>query len=77
MIDLGVEPGFRRKGFGRHLVAEVMKRVREQGTEVLATQTSAENAAALGLYSSLGFAAVDSSTLYRLPADRAVRSLPQ
>lgn len=70
LIDLEVAPNYRRKGFGRHFVAEIMRRVREQSTDVLSTQTSAENLPALGLYHSLGFEPVDSSTLYRLPADR-------
>ena len=68
LIDLEVTPDYRRKGFGRHFVAEIMRRVREQNTDVISTQTSAENLPALGLYASLGFDPVDSATLYRLPA---------
>ncbi len=68
LVALEVEPSLRRKGFGRHLVGEILRHVREQNTDILAAQTSAENAAALGLYASLGFEVVDSSTLYRLPA---------
>ncbi len=75
LIDLVVEPSLRRKGFGRHFVTEVMRRTREQNTDVLSTQTSAENAPALALYASLGFEPVDSATLYRLPAELAGRSI--
>ena len=74
LIDLEVAPEFRRKGFGRHLVAEIIRRARSQSTEVLTVQTSTENAPALGLYASLGFEQVDSTTLYRLPAELAGRS---
>jgi ribosomal protein S18 acetylase RimI-like enzyme len=74
LIDLEVVPEFRRKGFGRHLVAEILRRARSQNTEVLSVQTSSENAPALGLYASLGFEQVDTTTLYRLPAELAGRS---
>jgi ribosomal protein S18 acetylase RimI-like enzyme len=55
-------------------VSEILRHVRQQNTDVVAAQTSAENAAALGLYRSLGFEQVDSATLYRLPAELASRS---
>ena len=74
LIDLEVEPEFRRKGFGRHLVAEILRHVRHQNTDVLSAQTSSENAPALSLYRSLGFEPVDVATLYRLPAVLAERS---
>ncbi|MDB5352530.1 MAG: acetyltransferase [Planctomycetota bacterium] len=74
LIDLEVDPAFRRKGFGRHLVAEILRHVRHQNTDVLTAQTSVENTAALALYHSLGFEPVESSTLYRLPAEVAERS---
>ena len=69
LIDVEVDLGFRRKGFGRHLIAEIMRRARDQNTDILATQTSAENLPALALYASLGFEKVDTATLYRLPAE--------
>lgn len=75
LIDLQVPPAYRRKGYGRHIVGEIIRRVREQNTEVLSTQTSAENAPALALYATLGFEQVDTSTLYRLPAELAGRSM--
>ncbi len=75
LIDLEVAPEFRRKGFGRHLVAEIIRRARGQGSDILTVQTSSENAPARALYASLGFEAVDATTLYRLPAELAGRSL--
>ena len=74
LIDLEVAPEFRRKGFGRHLVAEIIRRARTQNSDLLTAQTSSENAPALALYASLGFEQVDTTTLYRLPAELAGRS---
>jgi ribosomal protein S18 acetylase RimI-like enzyme len=67
LIDLEVDPSFRRKGFGRHLVAEIIRRARDQNTDRVSAQTSAENLPALALYRSLGFAAIGGATLYRRP----------
>lgn len=75
LFDLEVAPEYRRRGFGRHLVVEVMKHARNQNTDVLAVRTSSENAPARALYESLGFEPAGTATLYRLPADRAGRSL--
>lgn len=74
LVDLDVTSEFRRKGFGRHLVAEIIRRARNQGSEILTVQTSSENAPARALYASLGFEQVDTTTLYRLPAELAGRS---
>ena len=76
LIDVEVHPEFRRKGYGRHLVGEILRRVRDQNTDILTTQTSAENTAALGLYQGLGFEPVETATLYRLPGNLADRSRP-
>lgn len=75
LIDVEVHPDHRRKGYGRHLVGEILRRVRDQNIDVLTVQTSSENLPALVLYKSLGFEPVDTATLYRLPADVASRSL--
>lgn len=77
LIDLEVDPGSRQKGFGRHLVAEILRQVRAQNTDILTVQTSSENAPARALYASLGFEPVDTATLYRLPAELAARSRPE
>ena len=67
LIGLEVVPGQRRKGYGRFLVAEILRTAREQGTALVEVQTGAANPAALGLYRSLGFEPVGSSVLYRRP----------
>jgi ribosomal protein S18 acetylase RimI-like enzyme len=74
LIDVEVDPTFRRKGFGRLIVSEVFRYARDQFAEVVAVQTSEANAPALGLYHSLGFESVDTAVLYRLPAELFGRS---
>jgi ribosomal protein S18 acetylase RimI-like enzyme len=66
LLDLEVEPSQRRKGYGRHLVAEILRHARSQMTEVVEVQTAATNAAAMALYESAGFTRVETATLYRL-----------
>lgn len=73
LIGLEVAPGFRRQGFARAIVGEVLRHSKAQFADRLAVQTAATNAAALGLYAALGFSPVGSATLYRLPAERMER----
>ena len=68
LIGLEVHPEHRRKGFGRHLVGEVLRHAREQMIASVAVQTRSTNLPALSLYESLGFAPAETATLYRLPA---------
>ena len=67
LINLEVSPEHRRKGYGRFLVGEILRRARVDLIELVEVQTSAENHPALSLYSSLSFVAIDQATLYRLP----------
>lgn len=75
LINLDVHPEFRRKGFGRHLVSEMLRAARAESTATVAVQTRSTNLPALAFYKSLGFARVETATLYRLPAGLASRSL--
>ena len=70
LIAVEVHPDHRRKGFGRFLVGEILRRAREQANAVVAVQTGATNTAAVGLYKSLGFQPVETATLYRRPGGR-------
>lgn len=70
LVDMEVNPALRRKGYGRHLVNEILRSHREQATAVVCLQTHSTNTAAIALYQSVGFHAVDMSTLYRLPGVR-------
>src|SRR5262249_3286085 len=71
LIDLEVLPEHRRKGCGRFIVTEILRRPRESGAGAVSVQTSSENQPALALYASLGFQPVNEATLYRLPAEVA------
>ena len=70
VIDVEVAEGERRKGYGRYLVSEILRHCRGQWGEVVSLQARSTNAAAIALYESLGFEAVETSTLYRRPGPR-------
>jgi ribosomal protein S18 acetylase RimI-like enzyme len=74
LIEVEVDSRMRRKGYGRHMLSEILRIVRGRSTEVVSVQTSLTNEPALGLYRSLGFEPVGASTLYRLPAELTDRS---
>jgi ribosomal protein S18 acetylase RimI-like enzyme len=74
LIDLEVNPSCRRKGYGRYLVAEILRQARNEMVAHVDVQTGATNAPALALYASLGFEPVESAVLYRLPARLATHS---
>ena len=63
-----VDFALRRKGYGRHLLGEILRHARSQLIEVLSVQTSSANTPALAMYHAAGFEPVGTTTLYRLPA---------
>lgn len=67
LFDVEVQPGHRRKGYGKHLVNEILRLARVQSTSVMAVQTRSTNGPAIALYQSLGFRPIECSILYRLP----------
>jgi ribosomal protein S18 acetylase RimI-like enzyme len=67
LIDLEVNPTCRRKGFGRFLIAEILRQARNDMVAIVDVQTGATNASALALYQSLHFDPVETAVLYRLP----------
>ncbi len=67
LIDVEVNPLFRRKGYGRHLINEILKFARAGSTQAVLVQTRATNTAALALYAATGFQPLQSATLYRKP----------
>jgi ribosomal protein S18 acetylase RimI-like enzyme len=69
LISLEVSAVHRRKGYGRFLVSEVLRRARENHVGCVAVQTAATNLPALGLYRSLGFQQVEQATCFRLPCE--------
>jgi ribosomal protein S18 acetylase RimI-like enzyme len=70
LINLEVAREERRKGYGRFIASEILRRARENLISAVCVTTSADNQAALALYTSLGFRPVDEGTVYRLPAHR-------
>jgi GNAT superfamily N-acetyltransferase len=75
LVQVEVDPDHRRKGFGRHLVTEILRKARAEMVAAVAVQTRQTNIPALAFYQSLGFEPVETSILYRLPAELAARSL--
>jgi ribosomal protein S18 acetylase RimI-like enzyme len=70
LIAVEVAEGNRRKGFGRHLINEILRQARGELVGAVAVQTSSTNLPALALYESLGFRRVEETTIYRLPASQ-------
>ena len=65
LIDLEVDPRHRRKGYARHLIAEILRQARNDMVALVEIQTSATNVPALALYESLQFDPVETAILYR------------
>ena len=61
--DLYVEPGARRAGLGRALLAHVADAARAEGAHRLSLQTEPTNTRALQLYAEAGFEPVNEVTL--------------
>lgn len=55
MMNLAVEPAFRRQGIGRELVTNLVARLKEKGTYCLTLEVRASNVQAIGLYQQLMF----------------------
>ena len=55
IITMGVAKAYQRKGLGRRLVEGLMRAVKRSEGRRLHLEVAADNAAALGLYRSLGF----------------------
>jgi len=56
---LGVDPDHQRKRFGRQIMAEVERIVRERGCPKINLQVRTTNTAAIAFYKSIGFATDD------------------
>jgi len=55
LLDLAVDPGARRRGYGRALLERVIADAREAGGRVVLLEVRASNGVALTLYRSAGF----------------------
>jgi ribosomal protein S18 acetylase RimI-like enzyme len=74
LIGVEVAASHRRRGFGRYLVSQVLRRAREHAASRVEVQTMATNEPALALYQGLGFRPIEQSTVYRLPSPLTDRS---
>jgi GNAT superfamily N-acetyltransferase len=73
LVSLEVDPAYRRRGYGRYLVSEILRHGKELLAGIVSVQTSTTNRPALVLYEALGFRGVDTATLYRLPVGQGLR----
>lgn len=58
MMNIAVEPSFRRRGVAESLVVELILRLSGNGVHALALEVRASNEGAIALYEKLGFAQV-------------------
>lgn len=65
LIDLQVEPSYRRRGLAVYLLSEVFRQFQRQGIETVEVQTMQRNTAAVGVYEKLGFARAGGGAVYR------------
>ena len=55
MMNLAVDPAFRRQGIGRELVTMLITHLKEKGVYCLTLEVRASNVQAISLYDQLGF----------------------
>ena len=67
LVAMEVGTSVRRKGYGRHLMVEILRHARSEMLSVVSLQTNSTNAPALALYQSVGFQPVETATLFRRP----------
>lgn len=68
MTDLWVDPSHRRRKAATHLLHESLRLVQRRGAAMVEAQAMAENNAALALYESIGFTAIDTGHVLRKAA---------
>lgn len=64
LLDLAVDPAWRRRGLGRLLLAAVIEEARANGGRLVLLEARASNDAALTLYRSAGFFVTDVRRAY-------------
>ena len=58
MMNLAIDPAYRRQGVGQKLVENLIERLKEVHATMLTLEVRASNEAAIALYTKLGFVAV-------------------
>ncbi len=73
ILNLAVDPGRQRRGFGRALLAAMLERMRAEGVTAVFLEVRQSNAAAIHLYSVAGFHSVSiRRRYYQHPTEHAV-----
>ncbi len=73
ITNIAVHPEARRQGIGRALLSEMIRQARKRGIAEISLEVRESNAAAIGLYESLGFlVAGRRRRFYRDPAEDAL-----
>jgi ribosomal protein S18 acetylase RimI-like enzyme len=65
LVDVDVQPDFRRRGAATFLLGESFRQLSQQGTRVVEAQASKNNRACLGLLAKLGFSQVSQGAVFR------------
>ena len=73
IVNLAVDPDHRRRGLGRELVAEMLRRLGAMGVRTVYLEVRESNAGAIAFYVDLGFRAVGRrARYYRRPVEDAL-----
>ncbi len=64
MMNIAVDPNFRRQGIARKLVERLILELKSQGNYQLTLEVRASNAPAIGLYQAMGFVQVGKRPKY-------------
>jgi len=69
LMDMRIENLDRRKGFGKLLLIEIFRRLREELITHVQIASRDSNEAAIGLFRSVGFEPIDTGIVYQRPTD--------
>lgn len=73
IVNVATHPDYRRRGYGRAVIDEILRLAREREIVTLTLEVRASNAAAQALYTSVGFRAVGTRAgFYSHPREDAV-----
>ena len=73
MMNVAVDPDFRRQGVGEKLILSLVEKLKESGSHCLTLEVRASNAPAIALYEKLGFQEIGRRPkYYRNPREDAL-----
>ena len=65
IVDVNVEPEYRKQGLGTFLMIQILRHFRENGLKLAEVQTMARNTVACRLFQRIGFREIDRGIIYR------------